>query len=103
MQVSQSPEVKQSMKLVQDQLVERCPELEDTIIDVESAHLTLMVMNLEEAGALVPLSAELLDSAVSILRENGLLKPIDVKLKGLGTFKKKVNMLLKLNRVPSFV
>lgn len=91
MQVSQSAEIKQSMKLVQDKLVEQYPELKDTIIDVESAHLTLMVMNLGEAGTLVPLCTDLLTSSVPILREKGLLKPITVRLKGLSTFNKKVS------------
>lgn len=82
------------MERVQHNLVSKYPDLAGAVVDPESAHLTVMVMKLGDGSMEVPDCAELLHSSSPVLKDKGLLKPITINLRGLGTFGKKVRILI---------
>jgi len=89
-----STRIKECIGSAQAALVAADPEaFSPCIVDAAGAHLTVLVMNLEEEGALERAGREL-EGLGKVLREGGLLVPLRLELRGLGHFRRQVGVYL---------
>lgn len=91
---------------IQNEILRKNPDLEGTLVDAASAHLTLFVLSLSEKarilseaikilqgneGISVEAATRCLESSANILENFSLRRPFELTFKGIDTFNDKVH------------